>query len=178
MTPRFCPACAAPLVLRVPPGDERERHVCDGCGRVHYVNPRLITGAVVTWQDQLLLCRRAIEPRTGYWTFPAGFLELHETLEEGARREAWEEARARIEVVDLLGVYDLPHIGQVQTFFRARLLDPQVAAGTESLEVALFAWDHVPWADLAFPTVRRALEHHGRVRGQSPIVPDRGTGGA
>jgi ADP-ribose pyrophosphatase YjhB (NUDIX family) len=136
---KFCSECAQPLVRRVPPGEDRLRDTCPACGLVHYQNPRVVVGALATWEERVLLCRRAIEPRQGLWTLPAGYLELQESTEDGARREAWEEALARIEVTGLLAVYDLHHIDQVQLFFAARLLDPRVAAGPESLEVGLFA---------------------------------------
>lgn len=168
---KFCSACGGSLEVRVPDGEDRPRHVCPGCGRIHYVNPRVIVGAVCPWEERLLLCRRAIEPRRGFWTLPAGFLEQGETTAAGARREAWEEARARIDVRDLLAVYDLPHISQVQVFFRAPLLDPAVSAGPESLEVGLFAWDEVPWDELAFPTVRWALRYFQATRDQTPLIP-------
>lgn len=169
---KFCSECARPVVQRVPEGDDRPRHVCSACGRIHYVNPRVVVGSVCPWEERLLLCRRAIEPRRGFWTLPAGFLEQGETTAGGARREAWEEARARIDVRDLLAVYDLPHISQVQVFFRAPLLDPAVAAGPESLEVALFTWDEVPWGELAFPTVRWALRYFHATRDQVRLLPD------
>lgn len=171
---KFCSACAQPLERRVPAGEDRERHVCPACGRVHYENPRVVVGALATWEGKVLLCRRAIEPRRGFWTLPAGFLELAESTAEGARREAWEEARARIEITDLLALYDLGHIDQVQVFFRARLLDPAVAPGPESLEVGLFAWEQIPWAELAFPSVRRALEYQRGLPEAGPFPPDRG----
>jgi ADP-ribose pyrophosphatase YjhB (NUDIX family) len=158
---RFCSLCGGTLELRVPEGDSYERHVCAGCGEIHYRNPKVVVGAVCTWQDRVLLCRRAIEPRPGFWTVPAGYLELGESTEEGARREAVEEANARIEIGALLAVYNVVRIGQVQLFYSARLLDPEVAAGVETLELDLFEWSRIPWADLAFPTVdwvlRRAL---------------------
>ncbi|HET6518629.1 MAG TPA: NUDIX hydrolase, partial [Geminicoccaceae bacterium] len=148
---------------RRPPGDELERFVCTGCETVHYQNPKVVVGSVCTWSDdRLLLCRRAIPPRAGYWTIPAGYLELAETAEEGAHREAWEEARARIEITGILAVYTVPRISQVQVMYRARLLSPEVAPGPESAEVALVGWGAIPWGELAFPTVRwilrRALE--------------------
>lgn len=179
----FCPTCGAPVALRVPAGEDRERHVCTapGCARVHYVNPRVVVGVVAPHEGRVLLCRRAIEPRTGFWTLPAGFLETGETTAEGARREAWEEARARVEVGPLLALYDLPHIAQVQLFYLARLLEPgAVAPGPESLEVGLFGWDEVPWADLAFPSVHWALRyHHAVAAGGGPFPAEvRGRTGA
>lgn len=165
---RYCPSCGSGLELRRPPGEDRERHVCGGCGTVHYQNPKVIVGAVCILGDRLLICRRAIEPRCGFWTIPAGFLELGETAEEGALREAWEEARARIEIEGLIAAYSVPRIGQVQLLYRARLLDAAVEAGEESLEVRLVAWDEIPWEDLAFPTVRRILRRARELRGSRP----------
>ena len=169
---KFCAACAGPLELRVPPGEDRERYVCQACGRVHYVNPRVVVGAVCAWQDRLLLCRRAIEPRKGFWTLPAGFLEEGESTADGARREAWEEARAKLDLRDVLALYDLPHISQVQVFFRAHLVAADVAPGPESLEVRLFAWDEIPWDDLAFPTVHWALRYFRATQHEPRIAPD------
>lgn len=163
-TPRF--------ELLVPEGDNRERRVCGDCGFVDYVNPKVIVGSVVTHGARFLLCKRAIEPRRGHWTIPAGFMEVLETPEEGAAREAMEEATATIGVRSLLGVYTVRHISQVQLIFHAELLDPAIAPGPESLEVALLTWDEIPWDDLAFPTVRWALEAYQRhVAGE--LVPER-----
>lgn len=144
---------------RIPPGEDRERRICDACGFIDYVNPRIVTGVVAHAGGRILLCRRAIEPRRGFWTLPAGFMELGESAEEGARREAREEACAELEIEALLGLYSVPRIGQVQIFFRARLLN-EPAAGPESLEVGLFDWEAIPWSDLAFPSVPWALNHH------------------
>lgn len=151
------------FIRRIPEGDERERLICPDCGHVAYENPKIVVGAVVTAGDRVLLCRRAIEPRYGFWTLPAGYLELGETIEEGAMREAWEEAQARIRLDGILGVYSISRIGQVQILFRGRFDghekgSPQFAAGPESLEVGLFGWEHIPWDRIAFPTVRWALE--------------------
>ena len=126
---RFCPSCGGDLELRQPPGEDRDRHVCAACGTIHYQNPKVVVGSVCTLGSRILICRRAIQPRRGFWTLPAGFLELGETAEEGALREAWEEARARIEIEGLLAVYSVPRIGQVQLLYRARLLDPAVEPG-------------------------------------------------
>jgi ADP-ribose pyrophosphatase YjhB (NUDIX family) len=153
--------------LKVPAGDNRSRRVCDACGFVDYVNPRIVVGAVCAWEDRVLLCRRAIEPRHGFWTVPAGFLEEGESVEAGARREAWEEARADIAIDALLGVYSVPRISQVHMMFRASLLTPAVEAGEESLEVRLYEWGEIPWDDLAFPSVHWALQHFQEVRGQA-----------
>ena len=156
------------FVLRTPRGDERERLVCDDCGFIHYDNPRVIVGAVCTWEGRYLMCKRAIEPRKGYWTLPAGFLEVGETAADGAAREAWEEARVSLEIDGLLAVYEVLHVAQIQLIYRARLKLPEYAAGPESLEVDLYDWDHIPWGELAFPTVRWALEAH-RELGDAPL---------
>ncbi len=167
----FCADCGGSLERLQPAGDDRERDVCAACGTVHYLNPKVVVGAVCSFEDRLLLCRRAIEPRIGFWTIPAGYMEIGETAEEGAMREAWEEARARIAIDGLIAVYSVKRIDQVQLLYRARLLDPAVRAGPESLEVRLVAWDAIPWDELAFPTVhwvlRRAIELRGRT---DPLV--------
>ena len=157
--------------LSVPEGDNRHRHICDSCGWIHYVNPKIIVGAVCTWEDKLLLCKRAIEPRYGYWTIPAGFMEEEETTQEGAAREAREEACADIEIGALLGVYNIPRISQVHMIYRARLRSPDVAAGEESLDVKFVSWDEIPWDELAFPSVRWALQDFDKTRGQEVFQP-------
>jgi len=159
------------FVRRVPEGDEVARRVCEDCGFVDYENPKIVVGSVCYWQDKLLLCRRAIDPRKGYWTLPAGYLELNEAAEAGARREAWEEARAEIEIEQLLGIYSIARISQVQLIFRARLLSAEVAAGPETLELDLFAWDDIPWDRVAFPSVLWALEHFRQSRELSGFAP-------
>jgi ADP-ribose pyrophosphatase YjhB (NUDIX family) len=148
-----------PSVRAVPDGDTRERLICPDCGFIQYDNPKVVVGSVVRWQDRILLCRRAIPPRKGYWTLPAGYMELNESAAEGAAREAWEEARAKIAIDGLLAVYNIPRISQVQLIYRASLVSPDISAGPESEEVVLFRWDDVPWKDLAFPSVRWALNH-------------------
>ena len=142
----------------VPAGDNRERQVCSSCGYVVYENPKVVVGSVVTEGGQVLLCRRAIEPRRGFWTLPAGYLELNETMAEGARREAMEEAGADIALEGILALYDISRIGQVQVMYLARFATPGILAGEESLEVRMFAWDDIPWEQIAFPTVRWALQ--------------------
>ena len=149
------------FVRQVPNGDNRERNVCGDCGYVAYENPKIVVGSVVAHAGRILLCRRAIEPRRDYWTLPAGYMELGETLQAGAMREAQEEAEADIALDGVLAMYSISHIGQVQVIFRARFADPALprfAAGPESLEVGLFAWDDIPWDRIAFPTVRWALD--------------------
>jgi ADP-ribose pyrophosphatase YjhB (NUDIX family) len=158
--------------IKVPDGDNRARLVCDHCGFIDYVNPRIVVGAVCTWEDRILLCRRAIEPRKGFWTMPAGFLEEKETVEEGAMREAWEEARARIEIGPLLGLYSVPRISQVQMVFRAGLKSPDVGVGEESLEVRLVRWEEIPWGELAFPSVLSALRRFDAVRHLAEFTPE------
>lgn len=164
-------ACVGPRVRAVPPGDERERLLCPDCGYVAYKNPLIVVGSVATWGDNILLCRRAIDPQRGYWTLPAGFMEEQETTAEGAAREAWEEARARIAIDSLLAVYDLPRISQVHILYRAELLSPVISCGPESMDVALFCWDDIPWSELAFPTVRWALLEHRARRGLASFAP-------
>ena len=154
---RFCSVCSQPITRRIPPGDNRERDCCDHCGAIHYVNPRPVVGAIPLWEERVLLCRRAIEPRYGKWTLPAGFMEIGETTSEGAVRETLEEAGARIEIGPLFSMIDVPHVEQVHLFFRARLLDLDFAAGEESLEVRLFTEAEVPWPELAFRTVSSTL---------------------
>lgn len=154
---------------RVPDGDNRPRLVCDSCGFVSYENPKVVVGSVCTVGDRFLLCRRAIEPRRGYWTLPAGYLETHETTMAGAMREALEEACAEIQIDGLLAVYNIPRISQVQVIYRARLLS-EVSAGPESEEVGLFRWDEIPWDELAFPSVRWALHHYREVRDQGEFA--------
>ncbi len=153
-----------PVVRQIPDGDDRERLVCPDCGFVKYDNPKIVVGSVALWENRILMCRRAISPRRGYWTLPAGYMELNETAAEGAIREAFEEARARIEIDSVLAVYSIPRISQVQVIFRARLASPEIAAGPESAEVHLFAWREIPWDEIAFPSVRWALGHYDEVR--------------
>ncbi|MCC7487803.1 MAG: NUDIX hydrolase [Burkholderiales bacterium] len=157
---KFCSDCGAAVTRRVPAGDTLPRYVCDGCGTVHYQNPRMVVGCIVEWRDQVLLCRRAIEPRYGMWTVPAGFMENGETTFEGAMRETMEEAHARVEMGQLYALYNIPHINQVYMLFRAQLLDPDVRPGAETLEVRLCPEDSVPWQELAFATVRNTLRHY------------------
>ncbi|TCO80466.1 ADP-ribose pyrophosphatase YjhB (NUDIX family) [Plasticicumulans lactativorans] len=155
----FCSHCAGRVSLRIPPGDRLPRFVCEACGTVHYENPRIVAGCIPEWEGRVLLCRRAIEPRRGLWTLPAGFMEKGESADEAAARETFEEAQARVEVLGLYTLYNLPHISQVYLMYRARLLDGVFAAGEETLEADLFDESMVPWDDIAFPTVRETLMH-------------------
>lgn len=156
---------------QIPPGDERERYVCTDCSWVHYENPKIIVGAVCTWEDKFLLCKRGIAPRQGFWTFPAGFMEEGETTEQGAAREVYEEACAEINVDVLLGVYSIAKISQVHMIYRARLASPDIAVGIESQEVGLFTWDEIPWTELAFPTVHLGLKHYDQSKHLTSFTP-------
>ena len=156
---KFCSNCAAAVVKRVPPGDNLPRWVCDQCGEIHYQNPRLVVGSIPQYEDKVLLCRRAIEPRYGYWTLPAGFMENDETLGQAALRETLEEAGVRIELGEAFSMISVPYANQVHVFFRARLLDLDFNPGEESLEVALYEEARIPWKEVAFRTVATTLKH-------------------
>lgn len=154
---RYCSDCGHGITSRVPQGDNRVRDCCDQCGAIHYVNPRPVVGTIPIWRDKVLLCKRAIEPRYGFWTLPAGFMEIGETTCEGALRETLEEAGARVELGPLFSMLDVPHVEQVHIFFRAELRDERFAPGTESLDVRLYTEAEIPWRDLAFRTVATTL---------------------
>jgi len=164
---KFCSHCGSAVTRRVPPGDSLPRAVCDACGSIHYVNPKLVLGSIPVWEERgkesgqarLLLCRRAIEPRYGYWTLPAGFMENDESAGQAAERETLEEAGARIELLGAFSMISVPYVNQVHVFFRARLLDLQFKPGVESLEVALFEEAKMPWKEIAFRTVGLTLKH-------------------
>jgi ADP-ribose pyrophosphatase YjhB (NUDIX family) len=155
---KFCSYCGAAVVRRVPPGDSLPRWVCDQCGIVHYQNPLLVVGSIPVFGEKLLLCRRAIEPRYGYWTLPAGFMENAETAGQAARRETLEEAGARIELGPAFSLVSVPLVNQVHLFYRARLLDLEFKPGEESLEVGMFEEKDVPWEQIAFRTVGYTLK--------------------
>ena len=155
---QHCRVCGAATEYRVPADDNRERAVCTACGEIHYENPLNVVGTVPVYGERVLLCRRAIEPRHGFWTLPAGFMELGETVAEGARRETDEEAGAQVELEGLFSVLNVVRVGQVHLFYRARMLSEHLAPGPETLEARLFREDEVPWDELAFRTVRRTLE--------------------
>lgn len=155
----FCNSCGKTVTHRIPEGDSLARAVCDACGTIQYQNPKIVVGCLPTHGDRILICKRAIEPRYGLWTLPAGFMENDESAAEGAAREALEEANARVEIQDLYTVYSIPHISQVYMMFRARLLDADVSPGVESLEVKLVREEEIPWDQLAFAMVKRTLEH-------------------
>lgn len=155
----YCSHCGAPVSLKIPAGDSLPRFVCDRCGTIHYQNPKMVIGAIPEWEDRILLCRRAIEPRAGLWTLPAGFMENEETTAQAAARETLEEACARIEVGEMFSLINVPHINQVHILYRARLLDLDFAPGVESLEVQLFNEARIPWEAIAFRTIGLTLRH-------------------
>lgn len=160
----YCSHCGAKVALRIPAGDNRERHVCIDCETIHYQNPRVITGCLPEWEGRVLLCRRAIEPREGYWTLPAGFMENGETVHAGAIRETLEEANARVEMKGLFSLVNIPYASQVFMIYRAKLLDLDFGPGEESLEVALFSEHEIPWEELAFPMIGETLRYYFRDR--------------
>jgi ADP-ribose pyrophosphatase YjhB (NUDIX family) len=168
---KHCRACGTGVQYRVPNDDNRERAVCDGCGTVHYENPINVVGTVPVWGEQVLLCRRNIEPRYGLWTLPAGFMEYGETTEQGAARETDEEAGAHFELQGLFSVLSVVRVGQVHLYFRARLLDTEFAPGPETIEARLFREDEIPWDELAFRTVRETLKFYfaDRARGRFEV---------
>ncbi|MGS0744243.1 NUDIX hydrolase [Glaciimonas sp. GG7] len=159
---KFCSECAHPVSLQIPPDDTRERFVCSNCGTIHYQNPKMVVGSIPVWEHEgevsVLLCKRAIEPRHGYWTLPAGFMENDETTEDAARRETEEEAGAKIALHGLFSMINVPRVHQVHLFYRATLLDLDYAAGIESLEVEMFTEAQIPWEEIAFPTVAYTLK--------------------
>jgi ADP-ribose pyrophosphatase YjhB (NUDIX family) len=159
---KFCSACASPIVIQIPADDTRERHVCPSCGVIHYQNPKMVVGSIPIWkidgEVKVLLCKRAIEPRYGYWTLPAGFMENNETTSQGAQRETQEEAGANVVLHELFSMLNVPHVNQVHLFYRATLLDTNYQAGAESLDVQLFSENEIPWDEIAFPTVSHTLK--------------------
>lgn len=156
----FCCTCGAPVALRVPPGDSLPRHICDRCNAVHYSNPKLVVGALPEWQSSILLCRRAIEPRHGKWTLPAGFMENNESVAAAAMRETVEESGAHIELGEMYTLISVPHISQVHVIYRARLLDLDFAPGEETIELRLFEEEEIPWDEIAFRTISMTLKHY------------------
>ena len=160
----YCTQCGAPVELLVPEGDDRPRHVCGACRTVHYQNPKIVVGCIPEWEEKILLCRRAIEPRSGLWTLPAGFMENGETSRQGAARETREEAKARVDVGELYTLFNLPHINQVYLLFRSRLMDLDFGPGAESLDVELFEEGQIPWSEIAFPVVKETLGLYFRDR--------------
>lgn len=155
---KYCSDCATPLRVEVPAGDHMPRNVCPSCGAIHYRNPRVIVGAICEYAGQLLLCRRDIEPRRGFWTFPAGFLEVGETTAEGAARETFEESGAAVEIEDLCAIINVPYIAQLYMSYRARMTSPHHHVTPESSETCLVAPEDIPWDELAFPTIWHSLK--------------------
>jgi len=168
----YCSQCGEPISRAIPPGDNRIRYVCASCGMIHYQNPRIVAGCVPEYQDRILLCKRAIEPRSGFWTVPAGFMELDETLPDAAARETLEEANARVEIGAMIASVDVIQARQVHVFFAARLTDPGFSAGAETLATRLYDAESIPWDELAFPSVRIALQQFLRNResGQDDLL--------
>lgn len=154
----FCSNCGAPVFLKVPPGDNLPRHVCDQCGTIHYQNPKVVVGAIATWDDKILMCKRAIEPRHGKWTLPAGFMENNETCGDAAIRETLEEAGARVELGPMFSFIDIPHISQIHIIYRARLLHLDFQPGEESLEAVLMRESEIPWDEIAFRSIEYTLK--------------------
>lgn len=167
----FCSQCGNPVVSRIPEGDSRPRFICDGCGTIHYQNPRVVTGCLVTHEDKVLLAQRAIAPRHGFWTLPAGFLENGETAAAGAARETLEEACANVDIIELYTMFSLPHINQIYCFFRAEMARLDFSAGTESLDVKLLGEDEIPWNQLAFPVVTDTLKFYFADRRSGVFTP-------
>lgn len=158
--PAYCRRCGCVAEIRIPAGDSLPRECCGHCGNIEYDNPKMVLGTLPVWEDKVLLCRRAIEPRYGLWTLPAGFMENNETTAEAARRETDEEAGADIELLDLYTMISVPHISQIHGFYRARLLSPTFKPGEETLEARLFTEAEIPWDELAFRTVKQTLQHY------------------
>lgn len=156
----FCSECGHSVSQQIPDGDTRRRFVCASCKTIHYQNPRIVTGCLATFEDKILLCKRAIEPRLGLWTLPAGYMENGETTTEGAVRETLEEANARVDIINLYTLFSLPHISQVYMFFLATLKDLNFSAGVESLDVNLFEEEEIPWQQLAFPIVHDTIKFY------------------
>ncbi|MFK7956910.1 MAG: NUDIX hydrolase [Lysobacterales bacterium] len=165
---KFCSECGSGNIEhKVPEGDQHRRAVCGNCGVIHYVNPKVVAGCLLTWEGKILLAKRSIEPRKGYWTLPAGFMELKESTAEAAARECWEEALATPENMSLMGITSLPHIGQVYAMYRGTLKNGEFGVGEESAEVALFAPEDIPWKQLSFPVVHSTLKRY--IRGDDNV---------
>jgi len=163
---KFCANCGAKVVQRVPPGDSLPRWVCDECGEIHYQNPKIVAGTIPEHEGRILLCRRAIEPRYGYWTLPAGFMENDESTSQAAARETLEEAGANIEMGEPFTLISVPRVNQVHLYYRARLRNLEFKPGEETLEVALIEEAQIPWKEIAFRTVGLTLKHWFADRGR------------
>jgi ADP-ribose pyrophosphatase YjhB (NUDIX family) len=170
---RYCSQCGSPVTRRIPEGDNRERDICDHCGAIHYQNPRVVVGTVPVWEDRILLCRRAIEPRYDTWTLPAGFMELGETTAQGAARETLEESGARVQLGSLFTVIDVPQVDQVHIYYLAHALGPELAPGPESLDARYYKESDIPWDELSFRSVVTTLQHYLDDRRRGVFEPHR-----
>ncbi|MGH1431950.1 MAG: NUDIX hydrolase [Neptuniibacter sp.] len=168
---KYCSNCATEIEIKIPQGDNLPRHTCPECDSIFYVNPKVVAGCLPVFEDKVLLCKRAIEPRLGYWTLPAGFMELGESTEEAALRETMEEANAKVDLISLYTLTSITHVSQVQFIYLANLPEPKFSTSNESLEVRLFSESEIPWDELAFPTVNNALYHYfeDRKKGVYPL---------
>jgi ADP-ribose pyrophosphatase YjhB (NUDIX family) len=155
---KYCSSCSATITVKIPQDDSRERFVCETCSAIYYENPRNVVGTIPIWKDKVLLCKRAIQPRLGFWTLPAGFLEIGESTSDGAKRETLEEAGAHVRISSLFSLLNVTHVGQVHLFYLAIMDSPLFEAGVESLEVRLFSESEIPWDEISFPTVKKTLE--------------------
>lgn len=183
----FCSNCAAPVILKIPPGDDRSRYICDSCGSIFYSNPKLVVGCIPEWEEKILLCKRAIEPRRGKWTLPAGYLENEETAAAGARRETLEEAEVILGEIEPYALFDLPFVSQIYFMFRGPMVENRFGSGEESLEVDLFTEAEIPWDEIAFTVIKETLQRYFRDRaagrgfpfqmGTISVKPFRGHGG-
>ncbi len=165
----YCSACGASLIVKIPEGDTLPRFVCERCHAVHYENPKIVVGCLPEWEDRILLCKRAIEPRSGLWTFPAGFMEKDETLEEAAARETLEEAETEVEISRLYALFSIPHVNQIYVVFRGTMKQATFGPGTESLEVDLFTREDIPWSKLAFRVIHDILERYCKDGAHAPV---------
>jgi ADP-ribose pyrophosphatase YjhB (NUDIX family) len=157
---KYCNRCGASVILSIPAGDDRPRYTCNSCGTIHYQNPRVVVGCIPEWEDKILFCQRAIEPRYGFWTLPAGFLENGETVSEGAKRETYEEAGAVVHQLEPYGLYNICYVNQIYLMFRGGLVDLTFTPGPESLAVRLFTAEEIPWDELAFPVIGKTLTRY------------------
>ena len=162
----YCSNCGKSLSYSTPPGDDRPRYLCNSCGAIHYQNPLMVVGCIPEVEDKILLCRRAIEPCADKWTLPAGYLENGETVSDGAMRETYEEACARVEIIAPYAIYNISHVSQIYLMFRARLLDHDFKPGSESKEVRLFGEEEIPWGEIAFTVITKTLRDYFRDRAQ------------
>jgi ADP-ribose pyrophosphatase YjhB (NUDIX family) len=156
----FCSKCGGTIYKRIPEGDDRPRHVCASCGTVHYKNPKLVVGCIVEWQDKILMCRRAIAPKIGKWTLPAGYLESAESVAQGALRETWEEARAHVDIIEPYALFNLTFVDQIYFIFRAKLMNLDFSPGPESQAVDLMSQADIPWNEMAFEVIDEILQRY------------------